>query len=229
MDGTVLESLPFDLELPEILRALRIREHSSHVEAVSGLVGQALVIGRPKAVYKIGYIEDKGPDSITVDGLKFTSRVLRVNLDQAQRVFVYICTAGHELEAWTDSQDDMVAHYYADAISERVLRGARMALAQLWQQRYELAETAEMNPGSLPDWPLKEQRVLFTLLGDTQSTIGVELLSSLLMKPRKTVSGFVFPTAETFASCQLCPRTTCPNRRAPYDPDLFDRKYRETA
>jgi predicted transcriptional regulator len=67
------------------------------------------------------------------------------------------------------------------------------------------------------------------MLGDTQAAIGVELLSSLLMQPTKTVSGIVFPTEETFASCQLCPRQGCPNRRAPYDPDLFEAKYRELA
>ena len=228
MDSIVVENLPFRLELPEVLRALRIREKSAHAEEVSRLVGEAEAIGRPKAIYKIGYFEEKGPDCVTVDGFKFVSRVLRVNLDQAQRVFVYVCTAGEELEAWADSQEDMLARYYTDAISESVLGKARKALGKLWEQRYQLAETSEMNPGSLPDWPIQEQRVLFALLGNTKAAIGVELLGSLLMKPRKSVSGFVFPTAETFASCQLCPRATCPNRRAPYDPDLFDRKYRET-
>ena len=84
-----------------------------------------------------------------------------------------------------------------------------------------------MNPGSLADWPLSEQRVLFALLGDTQDAIGVQLTSSLLMVPTKSVSGIIYPTAETFASCQLCPRRGCPNRRAAYDPQLFEQKYRQ--
>ena len=46
------------------------------------------------------------------------------------------------------------------------------------------------------------------------------------MVPTKSVSGILFPAEETFASCQLCPRDDCPNRRAPYDPELFERKYR---
>jgi predicted transcriptional regulator len=85
-----------------------------------------------------------------------------------------------------------------------------------------------MNPGSLTDWPLREQRALFSLLGDVQATVGVELTNSLLMVPTKSVSGIFFPAEESFASCQLCPREACPNRRAPYDPELYDRKYRAT-
>ena len=85
-----------------------------------------------------------------------------------------------------------------------------------------------MNPGSLADWPLREQRTLFALLGDVHGAIGVELTPSLLMTPTKSVSGILFPTAETFASCQLCPREECPNRRAVYDPLLFAQRYQIT-
>jgi len=46
-----------------------------------------------------------------------------------------------------------------------------------------------MNPGSLEDWPLTEQRVLFALLGDPQAAIGVRLTDSLLMcRPRRSLA-----------------------------------------
>jgi hypothetical protein len=85
-----------------------------------------------------------------------------------------------------------------------------------------------MNPGSLPDWPLSEQRPLFTLLGENPGTIGVELMDSFLMTPVKSVSGMWFPTEERFESCQLCQRHNCPGRRAQFDAGLYDRKYRES-
>jgi hypothetical protein len=78
-----------------------------------------------------------------------------------------------------------------------------------------------MNPGSLADWPLTEQIPLFRLIGDVRQATGVYLTESLLMMPRKSVSGFDFPTESSFASCQLCPREKCPNRRAAYDPILI--------
>ena len=56
--------------------------------------------------------------------------------------------------------------------------------------------------------------------------LGVRLTDSLLMIPSKSVSGIRFPTEQTFASCQLCPRAGCPSRQAPYDATLYDKKYR---
>jgi hypothetical protein len=69
---------------------------------------------------------------------------------------------------------------------------------------------------------------LFGLLGDVEAAVGVRLTESFLMLPNKTVSGLVFPTTTSFASCQLCPRAVCPNRRAPYDAELFAQKYAST-
>ena len=59
-----------------------------------------------------------------------------------------------------------------------------------------------------------------------RAEIGVQLTDSYLMHPLKSVSGILFATDGTYGNCQLCPVERCPNRRAPYDPTLFDRKYR---
>jgi hypothetical protein len=83
-----------------------------------------------------------------------------------------------------------------------------------------------MAPGSLVDWPLAQQRPLFQLLGNAEVAVGVHLTESCLMVPNKSISGLRFPTETSFESCQLCPRPDCPNRRARYDAELFERKYR---
>jgi hypothetical protein len=74
-----------------------------------------------------------------------------------------------------------------------------------------------MSPGSLEDWPITEQPKLFSLFGNTERVIGVRLTDSLLMVPRKSISGILFPSEENFISCRLCPREVCPSRKAPYD------------
>jgi hypothetical protein len=223
LEATVIDPLPFSLDVPNLFEKLRVRAH--HREEIAKLAAEAVAVARPKALYKLAFIEDKGAESVTADGITFTSRVLRVNLDALHRFFAFVGTAGHELEAWADSKQDMLAHFYADAINEAVLHAAMITFAAQLTERFQLASTAVMNPGSLTDWPLREQRPLFALLGDVRSTIGVELTDSLLMVPRKSVSGILFVAEETFASCQLCPRLDCPNRRAPYDAGLFERKY----
>jgi hypothetical protein len=153
------------------------------------------------------------------------SRVLRVNLEVAHRAIVYVVTCGAELNAWGEGLDDMVHRYWADTIKETALRVAIDALNRHLTSCYEMGKTAAMSPGSLADWPIREQRPLFRILGDPEAAIGVRLTDSFLMIPNKSVSGIRFPTEERFESCQLCPREGCPGRRAAYEPDLYERKY----
>jgi hypothetical protein len=226
LETIIIDPLTFALDVPALGAKLRIR--ADRMPELTDLAAEATAIARPKALYKLAFIEAKGEDTVTAAGFTFTSRVLRVNLDKLHRFFAFVGTAGRELEAWADSKQDMLTHFYADAINEAVLHAAMMNFISQLTAQYQLAATAAMNPGSLTDWPLREQRVLFALLGDVRSAVGVELTDSLLMVPRKSVSGILFVAEETFASCQLCPRHDCPNRRAPYDAGLFERKYAET-
>ena len=83
-----------------------------------------------------------------------------------------------------------------------------------------------MTPGSLKDWPLTEQRPLFKLLGDVEGEIGVRLMDSLMMYPKQSASGIIFPTEVRYENCQLCPMENCPGRRAVYDKNLYDEKYK---
>ncbi|HNT77677.1 MAG TPA: vitamin B12 dependent-methionine synthase activation domain-containing protein [Anaerolineae bacterium] len=221
----ILDSIPFVPDLPALQTRLRIREGSRHVAELARLAAEAETVARPKALYKLAFIEAKAEDAVVIEGVRFTSRVLRVNLDVAHRVFAYIITCGRELDDWAQAFDDIVHRFWADAIKEMALRTAIQALTQHLNDCYSLGRTAMMSPGSLADWPIQEQRPLFALLGDTRAAIGVALTDSFLMIPDKSVSGIRFPTEESFESCQLCPRETCPGRRAPYDSTLFERKY----
>jgi hypothetical protein len=72
----------------------------------------------------------------------------------------------------------------------------------------------------LADWPIEEQAPLFKLLGDVETSIGVQLTDSLLMLPAKSISGIFFPTEISFISCQLCPRKRCESRKAKFDDKL---------
>jgi hypothetical protein len=119
----------------------------------------------------------------------------------------------------------MLKRFWADAIKEMVMRHAHTLMEGHLMDHLRPGKLSRMSPGSLVDWPIQEQLPLFEILGNTRDTIGVHLTDSLLMIPTKSVSGIRFPTEESFESCQLCPREECPNRRAPYDPDLYEKKF----
>jgi hypothetical protein len=209
-----------------LARRVRVRPGSSHETEFEQLIREATEIARPKAIYRVAYTGERSDDSVIVEGVMLTSRVLRVNLDQAYRVFPYAATCGVELDEWAGALGDLLRTFWSEAIRESALHGVSQALYRRIVESHGLGKTATMSPGSLGDWPLREQRQLFQILGDTETTIGLRLTESCLMLPTKSVSGIRFPTEKRFESCQLCPRESCPGRRAPYDSGLYERRYR---
>ena len=226
MDGFVIDNIKFQLELDPLLAKLHINKGSSYADELAQIIVDAKVIAKPKAVYRVVFIDSKGDDYVVVNGIVLYSRVLRINLEQANRVFPYVATGGTELEDWSRSFDDILRIYWVDTIKELALQTATQALDKHLHDRFRPGRISIMNPGSLDDWPLQEQRKLFALLGNLVDAIGVQLTERLVMIPIKSVSGIRFPTEVNFESCQLCPRIICSERRAPYDEALYDKKYR---
>ena len=222
----VLSDIRFQPALESLAKRLRIRPGSRVLSELEGVFTAGVAAARPKAAYRVAYVEAREGDSLLIDGQRFTSRVLRVNLHAAHRVFFYLATCGEEMEAWSQAQsDDLVRQYWADALKEMALRTAMRALQNHLNRQFELPKTSAMSPGSLEDWPISEQRPLFDLMDGLDRTIGVRLTESMLMLPVKSISGVRFVTENRFESCQLCPRPDCPGRRAPYDSNLYTARF----
>jgi hypothetical protein len=181
-------------------------------------------VARPKALYRECFVESKGEQTVAVDGMTFTSRALRKNLDKAERLFPFIATCGHELDQVKLPSGDFLEGFWWDTIKQSLLGFARKQLTEHLRRRYALGKTATMSPGSgdVSVWPIQQQRKLFTLLGDVEGKIGVQLTDSFLMVPNKTVSGVRFPTEVDFRSCQVCQRENCPSRSAFFDLKLWE-------
>jgi hypothetical protein len=164
---------------------------------------------------------------VIVEGVRFESRVMAVNLEAAHRVFPFVVSCGRELEDWSATFTDPVERFLADALMGQGLAAAIAALSRDVEERFRPGPLSMMNPGSLADWPLPEQKKLFRIFGDAAQALGVKLLDSCFMSPRLTISGIAFPSAADFQSCQLCPREKCPGRRAPYEMGLMEKKYKK--
>jgi hypothetical protein len=173
-----------------------------------------------KAVYKVCYIEEKLEHTVIIDKIRLSSRILRKNLEKVGRLFPYVITIGTRLEQKADASTDLLEKYYLDKIGNIALSEARNHLEEHLCSRFALDGLSYMSPGSLEDWPIEEQRPLFSILKGAEVSIGVNLTESLLMIPKKSVSGIYFPTEVTFHSCQLCPRQNCEGRKARYNEDL---------
>ena len=189
MQTTVLDQIPFKVNIAKLFSMIHLEDGSDDARDARRLAVEAEALAQPKALATVGYIDNKTDDTVVVNGVTLTSRVLRVNLDVAQRVFIYVATCGTELEAWGHSKDDIMESFWADAIMLQAVRTAGDALTTFLNDTYRPGGLAHMNPGSLQDWPLREQRPLFGLVGDVEAKIGVRLTDSYLMVPRKSVSG----------------------------------------
>ena len=225
MDPVILAGYSPQIDAPALASRLHVRAGSDAARELEMLIREAEGVARPKAIYRVAAITGRDETGVEIEGVRMSSRVLTVNLENAYRVFAYVATCGQELDAWASTMDDLLRQFWGEAIKEVVLRSATRYLNTHLNDRFQLGKTSTMNPGSLLDWPLREQRPLFSLLGDPESSIGVSLASSYLMLPNKSVSGIRFPVETTFESCQLCNMQDCPGRRAPFEKDLYDDRY----
>lgn len=139
-------------------------------------------------------------------------------------MFPFVATCGKELEDWSNSVDG-ASRYYAEAIEELALDAAEQAFGIHIEEHHDPSPTSEMNPGSIPDWRVKEQTSLFAILGDAVKNIEVSLSESYMMSPEKSTSGIRYYAATRFVSCRLCQQPRCPSREAPYDAALLNKYY----
>jgi len=208
--------IPVVLNVGEIAARLRFDPARAGFESMDELVALAQGLIQPRGICEVSYVGEKGERTVEVAGQVFESPVLRKNLEAAHKVFPYIITIGSELEQAASAQADLLKQYYLEEMANIALEQAAGSLASRLEARYGVGPLSSMSPGSLEDWPITEQLKLFGIFGDTEKLVGIRLTDSILMVPRKSISGILFPSEEGFVACQLCDRPHCQGRKAPY-------------
>jgi hypothetical protein len=226
MQHIVLGKIDTRLDRDRLISQLRVKGRGRLMGELLDYIESVEQRAQPKAIILPVTVQPKGGDFVIINGFEFHSRVLRVNLEKAVLAFAVVATAGHELEEWAKTIDDLLYRYWADHLSEAVLSVAVDFAETEIRRRFALKTVSWMTPGSLDDWPLFEQKKLFSLVGKEAADIGVSLSESIVMRPLKSLSGIVFPATEKFYSCQLCKKETCLKRRAPYDSKLLWDKFK---
>lgn len=222
MKPILIDNIGFDPDIDLIAKKLRINQDADEYIELKDLLDEVKNVARPKAVYKPVFVNETGEDYVTLDGQKMQSKVMPQNLKDVNRVFAYVATCGTELEEYAKTVTDYLHSWWMNSIMEFVLGDAISTLRARVKRAFVLGKIAAMSPGSLPDWPISEQKKLFSVIGDVEELIGVTLTDSMLMVPAKTVSGFYFETDTNYVNCQLCTKANCPSRRQPFD----EKKYK---
>jgi hypothetical protein len=218
MTVEILNPIPVEIDFRSVKKSAHAPE--AEEKRLLALMASARSVIAARAIYRVSYIDSRGEDSIVIEGVQFRSKVLRKNLDKVERVFPYVVTLGKGVDDLEAASGDVLEKYYLDQIGNAAVVQAREHLKHTLAERYGLTGLSCLGPGQLKDWPLQEQRPLFSLLGDVESAVEVTLTETLMMSPRKSLSGVYFPTETTFFACQLCPREGCPSRKAKTDEKL---------
>jgi hypothetical protein len=219
-----LTDIPFTFDMDLLFSTFHVIPNTDRAKEFEELIDKVQAIGKPKALYKVSFIDEKGVDSVTIDGVRFTSRALRKNLDSIERVFPYIATCGTEMDNIEIAQGNMQKKMWISFLKSHLLQASIQYLGQHLVERYRVSHLSSMNPGSgdASVWPLEQEKELFSICGDVEKLIGVKLTKSLVLVPDMSVAGIFFPTETNFESCQLCHREKCYLRRAPFNKELWE-------
>ena len=172
--------------------------------------------------YNIREIESVQGDRVTIgDSITLESKVIARLLERCEKVAVFTLTIGNHLE-------EMVAYLAENGlvlqatVLDAIGSGAAEKLAAYVEDRIRsmahakgLVASRRFSPGYC-DWEVSQQKMVFQAMnGDTA---GIRLTESLLMIPRKSVSGIIGigpanHNIEDYNPCHTCHKKDCPGRR----------------
>lgn len=163
----------------------------------------------------------KGSRITISDSIIFKSKILADLLKRCDKIVVFALTIGNYLEEMVDylSENGLVVQATVlDAIgsgtAEKLAANVEDSV-RLIAQTDDMVISRRFSPGYC-DWDVSQQAMVFQTLD--RDSCGIHLTDSMLMIPRKSVSGIIglgLPGKgiEEFNPCQTCREKDCPGRR----------------
>lgn len=225
MNRFVIKDIPLTLTSEEVARHLRVNEDD--YDEFMDIYNEVFPLLAPCVYVGIEHIRSNDGRRVTIGDQTFESRILAVNLKDAQKVYPYIGTSGRAAYEKAESYSDSLYKFWAHGICEMALGNAMHCAFEKIKERLNVQSLNAMNPGSLQDFPISQQKPLFDLLKNVEEACGVTLTPTYLMIPIKSGSGIWYESDKHYANCMMCPRVGCPNRRAPYEANMFESQYAE--
>ena len=215
-----------DIDKQEILNNIGYSDEYQPSARIASLVNDYIEnyhdLIAPSYSYEIRDIESVQGDCVNIgDSIILESKVIARLLEGCEKVAVFALTIGNHLE-------DMVAYLAENGlvlqatVLDAIGSGVAEKLAVHIEDRIKrmaniegLVTSRRFSPGYC-DWEVSQQKMIFKALnGDTA---GIRLTESLLMIPRKSVSGIIgiglaYHNIEDYNPCHTCNKKDCPGRR----------------
>jgi hypothetical protein len=198
-------------ELPEVV-AEAVEQIEARGEELWSIEGGCLVYPQLSV--------DRASWELTAQGIGFqVGKIVAGQLSRASALAVFLCTAGKGIEQLSRglmSGGDPFTGYVADCMGSLVVEAAIDRIHDALERHVAargLRITNRYSPGYC-EWHVSEQQKLFRLL--PQGYCGVSLTDTSLMRPVKSVSGFIGVGAQVRRApytCNLCDLHECLYRR----------------
>jgi hypothetical protein len=175
----------------------------------------------PRLHYEAKKIKSINKETVhTHGGQAFRSPRLSKVMKDCEIIICFMATIGSGIEkeiARLTDENRLSDAYILDSMGSVVVENIVEEFHQRLTARYgseDKGVTLRFSPGYC-DWPITEQKTLFKSFDS--NAIGIELLYSCLMRPRKSISG-VFGvysniTRGPYNPCLYCPKKNCEARR----------------
>jgi len=225
----VIDRIPLNLDSKEFLSTQKLgRVQEKEVE---DLIEKGRQLVEPKVVYSLMKVTAISDDEVNLEGgYSMKSMVLADKLHSQQTIAPLVVTIGSKLEEQASqyAKTSVLKSYILERIGDFALRKARTSIeVQIAKQLGERISRFEPGGGTGKAFNIEQQKVLFNIL-DPANNIGVRLLPSLLMIPRKSSSGVYASIEEHFFDCQYCP-AKCDYRKAPFTGEYRRTKQQKTS
>lgn len=207
----IVLNIPVELTLEEFGKLCKISPDSTAYEALEEALPLVLRYGAPKAVIRWANVDRVEGDETTIEGVTFHSKVVADKLRDMPRVFLSVITAGSGLEQSGEFDDDP----FLDMYNAALIYYASKYTVRYMKERFGFDGSSTLDPGSLPDWPIRNNFPLFEMIGNVEE-IGATLNEKGYIDPWNSGSHIHF-SGNGYQNCTLCKNYDCVGRRAPFD------------
>ena len=208
----------------DILKLLGEEQDISDIhttDLISQYISECLRLSSPEGAFLITEaLEPNSTESLRIPGISFESgKIIQKMLRHSEYFALFLVTAGPEPENLARSllsEGNYLEGYIVDLVASTLVDQAADQVEEQVRQLMHargMQITNRYSPGYC-SWDVKEQQKLFSLFPD--GCCGIQLSSSSLMDPIKSISGIIGAGARVKYqeyTCEICPMKDCQFRR----------------
>jgi len=222
----VVDHIPVEYDEKELWRELHVETLKGKKKEITSLIEESRELIKPKAVYTYLEVSRIEEDGVHLESGDLLEGVILVDMLRCgQKVAPYVVTVGSKLEnrASKLSRNDVLLGFLLDRIGNYALEIAKENIRSLVEKILG-DKVSNFGPGEGTGklFGIEQQAVLFQIL-QPHNTIGVRLMPSYLMIPKKSESGVFAVTDEEYIACQYCPKK-CEDRASAFRGEYRRRK-----